>query len=79
MLSVHVVKPGENVIEASNNGTSEVLGEADFDLAYYANNAHVLSDKLPLRNCSLDENAFIEIYIKTNADEILKQAKDQGS
>ena len=74
VLSVHVVKPGENVIESSNNGTSEVLGEADFDLAYYANNSHVTTDKLPLRNCSIDDGAYIEIYIKTNAEEILKQA-----
>jgi len=71
------VKPGENVIEAANAGTSIVLGEADFDLAYYANNNHVQSDKLPLKNCSIDENAFIEIYIKTNAEEIMKQAKDE--
>jgi septum formation inhibitor-activating ATPase MinD len=71
VLSVHVVKPGENVIDAANAGTSTILGEADFDLAYYANNNKVLSDKLPLRNCSIDENAFIEIYIKTNAEEIL--------
>ena len=67
-----MVKPGEKVIEAADAGTSQILGEADFDLAYYANNNHVQSDKLPLRNCTLDENAFIEIYIKTNAEEILK-------
>lgn len=64
--------PGENVIDAANNGTSIVIGEADFDLAYYANNSNVQSDKLRLRNCTVDDNAYIEIYIKTNADEILK-------
>lgn len=53
-----------------------MLGEADFDLAYYANNSTITSDKLALKNCELDQNAYIEIYIKTNADEIIKAAKE---
>lgn len=52
-------------------GKSIVLGEADFDLAHYANNSEILKDKLPLRNCSVDPNAFIEIYIKTNGQEVI--------
>ena len=64
VLSVHVVREGEKVLEAASNGTAEVLGDADFDLAYYANNPSIESDKLPLKNCE-DKNAFIEIHIKT--------------
>ena len=67
---MHVVKPGENVMEAANNKTAIVLGDADFDLAYYANNPHIQQDKLPLKNCT-DPNAYIEIYIKTNSKEVL--------
>ena len=67
-----MVKPGEDIIKSSNEGTSEVIGEADFDLAYYANNPSVLKDNLPLKNC-FDPNAFIEIYIKTNAEEVIEQ------
>jgi N-terminal C2 in EEIG1 and EHBP1 proteins len=43
---------------------SKLLGEADFDLAKYANDERAQDDKLPLKNCSLDPNAYIEIYIK---------------
>lgn len=49
-------------METSAAGTSDVLGEADFDLAYYANNPSVLQDKLTLRNCESEE-AYIEIHI----------------
>ena len=52
-------------MDTVSKGTSIVLGEADFDLAYYANNSGILRDMLPLRNCAI-ENSFIEIYIKTN-------------
>ena len=41
VLSVHIVKPGENIMETSTNGTSQMLGEADFDLGYYANNPEI--------------------------------------
>jgi len=44
VLSVHIVRPGENVMESANNGTAIVIGDADFDLAYYANNPHVQQD-----------------------------------
>ena len=67
ILSLHMVREGENVMETVNNGTSVVLGEADFDLAYFANNPNVLQKKLPLSNCSLDPEACIEIHIKTNS------------
>jgi hypothetical protein len=42
----------------------EMLGEADFDLAKYANDERATEDKLPLKNCAMDPKAFIEIYIK---------------
>ena len=41
VLSVHIVKPGENVMDSANKGTSEILGDADFDLAFYANNPSI--------------------------------------
>lgn len=78
VLSVHVVQPGENVMEQASKESSEILGEADFDLAYYANNPEILQDKLPLKNCSIDPNAFIEIYIKTNSQEVLNKTKLTG-
>ena len=59
-------------MEAANNGTSEVLGDADFDLAYFANNPHIFTEKLPLKKC-FDPNAYIEIYIKTNSQEVLQK------
>eukprot|EP00356_Strombidium_inclinatum_P006651 CAMPEP_0170495294 /NCGR_PEP_ID=MMETSP0208-20121228/15127_1 /TAXON_ID=197538 /ORGANISM="Strombidium inclinatum, Strain S3" /LENGTH=62 /DNA_ID=CAMNT_0010771463 /DNA_START=262 /DNA_END=450 /DNA_ORIENTATION=+ len=62
-----MVRPGENVMETSGNGTSVVIGEADFDLAHYANNPDVLQDQLKLKNCTMDPDAYIEIYIKTNS------------
>ena len=58
-------------MEAANAGTSEVLGDADFDLAYYANNPNIFTDKLPLKKC-FDSDAYIEIYIKTNSQEVLQ-------
>ena len=64
---MHIVRPGENIMETAGNGTAEVIGDADFDLAHYANNPDIQSDHLPLKNCKLDPNAFIEIYIKTNS------------
>ena len=54
-------------MKAANEGKSTIIGDADFDLAYYANNPSVLCDKLPLKNCDIDKNAFIEIHIKTNS------------
>ena len=70
VLSVHLVRPGEVPLESANAGTAQVIGDADFDLAYYANHPNVLQDKLPLKNCTIDKNGYIEIYIKTNASEV---------
>lgn len=41
-----------------------MLGEADFDIGKYANSQRAQEDKLPLRGCSEDPDAFVEIYIK---------------
>ena len=41
-----------------------MLGSADFDLSKYANDERAQDDKLPLKNCSVDASAYIEIYIK---------------
>ena len=41
-----------------------MLGEADFDLGKYANDSSAQMDRLTLRNCEYDANAYIEIYIK---------------
>lgn len=43
---------------------STMLGSADFDLSKYANDERAQDDRLPLKNCSLDQSAYIEIYIK---------------
>ena len=41
------------------------LGEAQFDLAEYSNlEGKSKIDRLPLKNCSYDDNAFIEIHIR---------------
>lgn len=41
-----------------------MLGEAEFDLAKYVYEEKGIDDKLPLNNCELDPNAYIEISIK---------------
>jgi hypothetical protein len=74
-----MVKPGQDVMEAASSGTSTVIGDADFDLAYYANNPEILSDKLPLKRCTIDPNAYIEIYIKTNSKEVLSRERSSSS
>lgn len=71
-LQVHRVEAGVDVLKACADGSSTIIGEADFDLAYYANNPQILQDKLPLNNCDIDGNAFIEIHIKTNSQEVLQ-------
>jgi hypothetical protein len=38
---VHKVRQGENVMDSANKGTLELLGDADFDLAFYANNPNI--------------------------------------
>ena len=47
---------------------SSMLGVADFDLAKYASEERQQEDKLPLRNCTLDPNAYVEIHIKAKVD-----------
>ena len=64
---MHQVEPNVDPMKAAAEGTTTIIGEADFDLAHYANNPHIQSDKLPLKNCTIDPNAFIEITIKTNS------------
>lgn len=66
-LQVHQVEPGVDPMKAASEGKTIIIGEADFDLAHYANNPHIQTDKLPLKNCTIDPNAFIEITIKTNS------------
>lgn len=61
-------------MKAASEGSTVIIGEADFDLAHYANNPHLQQDKLPLKNCDIDPNAFIEITIKTNSQEVLNAA-----
>lgn len=41
-----------------------MLGSADFDLSKYANDERAQDDRLPLKNCTIDSSAYIEIYIK---------------
>ena len=55
-------------MEAANKDPSEIIGDADFDLGYYANNPEVTRDKLPLKNSKIDPKAYIEIEISTNAE-----------
>lgn len=66
-LQVHQVEAGVDPMKAASEGKTTIIGEADFDLAHYANNPHILQDKLPLKNCTIDPNAYIEITIKTNS------------
>jgi vacuolar-type H+-ATPase subunit I/STV1 len=50
-----------------------MLGEADFDLSKYANEERAMEDRLPVKNCSFDPNAYIEIYIKAKVLEAAPQ------
>ena len=47
---------------------SAMIGVADFDLSKYANDERPQEDKLPLRNCTLDPNAYVEIHIKAKVE-----------
>ena len=66
-------------MEAADNGSSVILGDANFDLAYYANNPEINQDKLPLKKCEVDSEAFIQIHIKTNSSEVLMKSQPQRS
>lgn len=52
---------------------SAMLGSADFDLAKYANVEEPQEDRLPLKNCLLDKEAYVEIYIKAKVLDALPQ------
>jgi hypothetical protein len=39
------------------------LGEAKFNLAKYANYGQPLTDKLRVKNCTYDKNAYVEVYV----------------
>ena len=54
----------QSVLAVFTKDRSRLLGEADFDLGKYANESVSQMDRLKLRNCESDPNAFIEIYIK---------------
>ena len=54
----------QSVLAVFTKDRSRLLGEADFDLGKYANETVSQQDRLKLRNCESDPNAFIEIYIK---------------
>ena len=41
VLQVQIVKPGESVLDNPNKDPSLIIGDADFDLAYYANNPQI--------------------------------------
>lgn len=54
----------QSILAVFTKDRSRLLGEADFDLGKYANDQSAQMDRLMLRNCEPDKNAFIEIYIK---------------
>ena len=54
----------QSILAVFTKDRSRLLGEADFDLGKYANDSTAQMDRLTLRNCEFDPNAFIEIYIK---------------
>ena len=56
----------ESKLRVFTKDKSRMLGEADFDLGKYANDPTSTAkvDRLQLRNCEVDPNAFIEILIK---------------
>lgn len=58
---------------------SSMLGEADFDLSKYANDDRAQEDRLPLKNCSIDSTAYIEIYIKAKVLDNLPQTPSKNS
>ncbi len=44
------------------------LGTADFDLAKYANEERAHDEKLPLKNCLISKEGYIDIYIKCKTE-----------
>lgn len=54
----------QSILAVFTKDRSRLLGEADFDLGKYANDSTAQMDRLQLRNCEADPNAYIEIYIK---------------
>ena len=54
----------QSILAVFTKDRSRLLGEADFDLGKYANDSTAQMDRLTLRNCEVDPEAYIEIYIK---------------
>ena len=59
----------QSILAVFTKDRSRLLGEADFDLGKYANDSTAQMDRLILRNCQDDPEAFIEIYIKAKVIE----------
>ena len=59
----------QSILAVFTKDRSRLLGEADFDLGKYANDSTAQMDRLQLRNCEFDSEAFIEIYIKAKTVE----------
>ena len=59
----------QSILAVFTKDRSRLLGEADFDLGKYASDQTAQMDRLHLRNCEVDPDAFIEIYIKAKTIE----------
>lgn len=65
-----------SILYVHSKDLAQRYGEADFDLSSYANNPdRDFEEKLPLKNCPSDPNAYIEIYIKAKVLEPLSPMK----
>lgn len=53
------------------------LGDADFDLSKYANEEGNFEDKLSLKNCDDDSDAYIEIHINSKVLDELPQIRNK--
>lgn len=69
----------QSILAVFTKDRSRLLGEADFDLGKYANDSTAQMDRLTLRNCEPDPNAFIEIYIKAKTLESDSNSSRQNS
>lgn len=54
----------KSVMSVFTKDRSTLLGEADFDLAKYANDTTINRDRIPLGKCASDDNAFISVGLK---------------
>ena len=65
-----------SILHVYNSDQSQKFGEADFDLSNYANESGKdFEEKLPIKNCPEDPDAYIEIYIKAQVLEPLSPRK----